>query len=119
MVFESISKGLSNLGTSTLNTGKSVMNSTSKAAKGFTDPLTGVAKKTMRHLPFVGSNDDVRDMVHDHFSLELFQDELKSAISKTISALKKAKVPTTKLKEIKSSLDLILHSLDHESSLEH
>ena len=119
MVFESISKGLSNLGTSTLNTGKSVMNSTSKAAKGFTDPLTGVAKKTMRHLPFVGSNDDVRDMVHDHFSLELFQSEVKSEMSKTLSTLRKAKFPTTKLKEIKSSLDLILHSLDHESSLEH
>jgi len=95
------------------------MKTTSKATKYVTDPLTWVAKKTMRQLPFWWGNEDIWDLTHDHFALELYQDELRSSITKTVSALKNGKVPAAKVTMIKESLNLVLASLDHESSLEH
>ena len=94
------------------------MKSTKTVTKIATDPLSGVAKKTIKMMPFVGTDDDIWTLVHDRYALWLFQTEVLKAYKKSIPVLKKAKFPATKMKLITAAFKTIEQSLDHEIHLQ-
>ncbi len=117
MVFESISKGISNLGKGTLKTTKWVMKTTWKVTKVVTDPITWVTKKAIKYVPFVWWDRDIWESVHDRYALEIYSDEVKRINRHTLSHLKKQKLAATKIKQLKLLLDKLVSSLEHETSL--
>ncbi len=119
MVFESISKSISNLGKWTVKSSRSVLKSTTKATRFMTDPLTWVAKKSIKYVPFVWNQMDIWELTHDHFALDLFTDDLKSSITTLLTVLRKWKVVASKVNLLKRSLNDVVWSLEHEVNLKH
>ena len=118
LMFESISKSLSSITKKTTSTATKSFNATKDmtkwAVQTVTSPITSMTKKMTKHLPFVGE-DDIWDIVQDSVQIDRYKDATTKASRAFLTALKKTKIPATKLAALKTGLQTCTDLLTKET----
>lgn len=107
MVFEAISKGLTNLGSSA-----------KKAADTATSPLTDVSHKVLKSVPLMSTHEDIRLQVQDHIRIEAYLDKTTGAHIALLTSLKKNKLPAGCITFVSDELKNISAIIKQETNFE-
>lgn len=118
MVFESISKSLKSMASSTTDMAKSAADTTGDYAGKAFSPFEKMTKSITKHIPLIGDDTSLRNQASDQAEKENTASLISKDLKKFLTATNKLKLPVSKSKILKEGINSLVKYVSTQDTVE-
>ena len=118
MVFESISKSLKSMASSTTDIAKKAADTTGDYAGKAISPFEKMTKSVTKHIPLMGDDTSLRNQASEQAKQENTEALISKELKKFLTATNKLKLPVSKSKALKQGINALIKYFGTQDSVE-